>query len=291
MTSPKTARADATVRSDRFRRLFAVVGVYVVLSIAAVLTLAPFAFSMLTALTSPVQFAREGAMSLPNPPTLSNITEVLWGGHGLGRAIGVTVAMTLVILVFQLGFSIMAAYAFARIRFPGRSALFWLYLSGLMVPSVVLIVPLYLMMVQLELRNTFWGLVLPFMFASPYAIFLLREYFRGIPQDLIDAARLDGAGHFRIMTGIVVPLSRPIIATLALITVVTQWNSFLWPLVVTTGDTWGVITVATASLQSQHTSNWTLVMAATTLAVVPLLIVFLIFQKQIVRSITITGFK
>ncbi|SEB71411.1 carbohydrate ABC transporter membrane protein 2, CUT1 family [Paramicrobacterium humi] len=286
MTSP-----DSAVRRRAPRGRLGTAGVYLTLVIAAVLTLAPFAFSVLTALTSPGQFAREGALSLPAPPTLQNLTEVLGGGHGLGRALGVTVAMTGVILVLQLSFSIMAAYAFARIQFPGRAALFWLYLSGLMVPSVVLVVPLYLMMVESGLRNTFWGLVLPFMFASPYAIFLLREYFRGIPQDLIDAARLDGAGHFRIMTGIVVPLSRPIIATLALITVVTQWNSFLWPLVVTTGDTWGVITVATASLQSQHTSNWTLVMAATTLAVVPLLVLFLIFQKQIVRSITITGFK
>ncbi|MCW4459128.1 carbohydrate ABC transporter permease [Microbacterium sp. MPKO10] len=273
------------------RRALKAVAVYVVLLVGAALTLLPFVFSVTTAFTSPTQFAREGAASVPNPVTLVNIGELFAGGHSFGRALGVTVAMTVVLLVGQLCFSIMAAYAFARIEFPGRSILFWAYLSGLMVPPVVLVVPLYLMMVELGLRNTFWGLVLPFLFGSPYAIFLLREYFRTIPRDLVDAARIDGAGHFRIMTGIVVPLSRPIIVTLALITVVTQWNSFLWPLVVTTGETWGVITVATASLQSQYTSNWTLVMAATTIALVPLAVVFLIFQKHIVRSITITGFK
>ncbi|WP_244971401.1 carbohydrate ABC transporter permease [Paramicrobacterium chengjingii] len=294
MTSRSGERLRMPVRTPparASRRALTALGVYALLLVGAAVTLLPFAFSVMTAFTTPTQFAQEGAVSLPNPATLGNFGELLGGAFGFGRSLGVTLAMTAVLLVGQLCFSIMAAYAFARIEFPGRSILFWTYLSSLMVPAVVLVIPLYLMMVQLGLRNTFWGLVLPFMFGSPYAVFLLREYFRGIPRDLVDAARIDGAGHFRIMTGIVVPLSRPIIVTLALITVVTAWNSFLWPLVVTTGKTWGVITVATASLQSQYTSNWTLVMAATTLALVPLVIVFLIFQKHIVRSITITGFK
>jgi multiple sugar transport system permease protein len=160
-----------------------------------------------------------------------------------------------------------------------------------MIPSIVVVVPLYLMMAQLGLRNTFWGLVLPFAFASPYAVFLLREYFRGIPQDLVDAARLDGANTLDVLVEIVVPLSRPIIATLTLITAVSQWNSFLWPRVITSDNTWRPVTVATASLQSQYNGNWTLVMAATTLALVPLLALFLVFQRQIVRSITITRFR
>jgi multiple sugar transport system permease protein len=203
----------------------------------------------------------------------------------------VTVLMAVFILVFQLVFSIMAAYAFARVDFPGREALFWVYLATLMVPAVVLVIPLYLMMVQLGLRDTFWGLVLPFSFGSPYAIFLLREYFRGIPQDLVDAARLDGASTLDILVEVVVPLSRPIIATLVLITAVSQWNSFLWPLVITSGNTWRVATVATASLQSQYNGNWTVVMTATTLAIVPLVVLFLVFQKHLVRSITISGFR
>ncbi len=264
---------------------------YVTLVLAAIVTLAPFALSILTAFKTPQQFATDAHLSPPRPWTLENITELLTGRAELGTAILVTLAMTAFIVVFQLGFSILAAYAFARIDFVGRGVLFWVYLSGLMVPNIVLVIPLYLMMVQLDLRNTFWGLVLPFMFASPYAIFLLREYFRGIPQDLIDAARIDGAGHGRILTQIVVPLSKPIIATLTLITIVGQWNSFLWPLVISSGTDWRVITVATASLQSQYNGNWTLIMAATTLALVPLLLLFLVFQKQVVRSITISGFK
>ena len=203
----------------------------------------------------------------------------------------VTLQVVVVILVGQLLFSVFAAYAFARLEFPGRDALFWVYLGTLMVPQAVTIIPLYLMMTELDLRNTFWALVLPQVFGSPYAIFLLREYFRGIPGELLDAARLDGCGTLRILRHVVVPISRPILTTLAIITVVTHWNTFLWPLVITAGPQWQVITVATAALQDQYNGNWTIVMAATTLAVAPLLVLFLIFQRNVIRSITITGFR
>lgn len=267
-----------------------VLAAYAVLLAGAAVTLAPFVLSIMTAFKTSRQFASGGALEAPSPWTMENIVELL-GRGSFGRAALVTLAVTAVITVFQLGFSIMAAYAFARVDFPGREAVFWVYLSGLMVPQMVLIVPLYFMMTTAGLVNTFWALVLPFMFASPYAIFLLREYFRGIPQDLIDAARIDGAGHARILVRIIVPLSKPIIATLVLITVVSQWNSFLWPLVITSGQKWGVLTVATANLQTQYNGNWTLVMAATTLAMAPLIVIFLLTQKQIVRSISLTGFK
>ncbi len=272
-------------------RIVSTVVAYLLLGAAAIVTLGPFLLSLMTAFKSPGQFASEDSLSFPAPLALENFVALITGPAEFGNAILVTVAVTSVIVVFQLGFSVLAAYAFARIDFIGRRALFWVYLAGLMVPNIVLVIPLYLMMVELGLRNTFWGLVLPFMFGSPYAIFLLREYFRGIPNDLIDAARIDGAGHWRILASIIVPLSKPILATLTLITIVSQWNSFLWPLVITTGPDWRVITVATASLQSQYNGNWTLVMAATTLALVPLVVLFLVFQKQVVRSITISGFK
>lgn len=272
-------------------RIVTTVGAYLILVAAAIVTLGPFLLSVMTAFKSPGQFASQDSLALPAPLGLENFITLLTGPAAFGNAILVTVAVTSVIVVFQLGFSVLAAYAFARIDFAGRRVLFWVYLAGLMVPNIVLVIPLYLMMVELGLRNTFWGLVLPFMFGSPYAIFLLREYFRGIPNDLVDAARIDGAGHWRILVSIIVPLSKPILATLTLITIVSQWNSFLWPLVITTGPDWRVITVATASLQSQYNGNWTLVMAATTLALVPLVVLFLAFQKQVVRSITISGFK
>ena len=273
----------------KWTKLSSLTAVYLVLLLGALLTLAPFLLSILTAFKTREQFAQQSALTWPDPFTLENFTLLLTGPAQFGRAILITVLAAVLILVGQLICSILAAYAFARVDFPGRQVLFWIYLSTLMIPPVVLVVPLYLMMTEAGLRNSFWSLVLPFAFASPYAIFLLREYFRGIPQELIDAARLDGANTLDVLVEIVVPLSRPIIATLTLITIVSHWNSFMWPLVVTTGAEWRVITVATASLQSQFNGNWTLVMAATTLALVPLLVLFLIFQRSFVRSITIAG--
>jgi multiple sugar transport system permease protein len=265
------------------------VAIYAVLIVGTVITLVPFAFGLLTSFTPARQFATGTPLQPPNPPTLANYAGLADAGFGL--AVVVTALMTAVIVLGQLTFSVSAAYAFARLTFPGRDALFWVYIATLMVPPTVTIVPLYLMMAEAGLRNTFWALVLPFVFGSPYAIFLLREYFRTIPADLINAARLDGASTLDVLVHVMIPASKPILMTLTLITVVSQWNNFMWPLVITSGPKWRVLTVATAGLQSQYNAQWTLVMAATTLAIVPLIVVFVAFQRHIVRSIVVTGLK
>lgn len=272
-----------------FSRAASGVLIYPGLAIGAVLTLAPFGLGLLTSFTSARQFNTDSPLSLPAPPTLANYLGL--ADAGFGRALVVTALMTAVITLGQLTFSVLAGYAFARLEFPGRDALFWLYVATLMVPATVMVVPLYLMMAEAGLRNTFWALVLPFMFGSPYAIFLLREYFRTIPNDLIRAARIDGANTLDVIFHVVLPASRPILVTLALITVVAQWNNFMWPLVITSGGTWQVLTVATAGLQSRYDAQWTLVMAATTVAIVPLIVLFVALGKHIVRSIVVTGLK
>ncbi|OBJ55694.1 carbohydrate ABC transporter permease [Mycobacterium sp. 1423905.2] len=263
--------------------------IYVGLAIGALITLAPFAFGLLTSFTSAHQFATGTPLQLPRPPTLANYGDL--AGAGFGRAAAVTALMTAVILLGQLTFSVLAAYAFARLEFRGRDALFWVYIATLMVPGTVTVVPLYLMMAQLGLRNTFWALVIPFVFGSPYAIFLLREHFRMIPDDLINAARLDGANTLDVIVHVILPSSRAVLAALTMITVVSQWNNFMWPLVITSGHRWRVLTVATADLQSRFNSQWTLVMAATTLAIVPLVALFMVFQRHIVSSIVVSGIK
>jgi multiple sugar transport system permease protein len=257
--------------------------------VGVVITLAPFVLGLLTSFTSAHQFATGTALAWPRPLTLANYADL--GSAGFGRVLMVTGLMTAVIMVGQLSFSVFAAYAFARLRFPGRDLLFWVYIATLMVPATVTVVPLYLMMAQLGLRNTFWALVLPLVFGSPYAIFLLRQYFRAIPDDLVNSAHLDGANTLDVIVHVVVPSSRPVLVTLVLITVVAQWNNFMWPLVITSGHKWQVLTVATAALQSQYSAQWTLVMAATTVAIMPLIVLFVIFQRHIVRSIVVTGLK
>ncbi|QLL05741.1 carbohydrate ABC transporter permease [Mycobacterium vicinigordonae] len=263
--------------------------IYTGLVLGALITLAPFTLGLLTSFTSAHQFETGSPLQWPNPPTLANYTDL--ASAGFGRAAAVTALTTAVILLGQLTFSILASYAFARLQFPGRDALFWVYVATLMVPGTVTVVPMYLMMAQVGLRNTFWALVIPFMFGSPYAIFLLREHFRLVPDDLINAARLDGANTLDVLVHVILPSSKPVLAALTMITVVSQWNSFMWPLVITSGRKWRVLTVATADLQSRFNSQWTLVMAATTVAIVPLIALFVIFQRHIVSSILVSGLK
>lgn len=263
--------------------------IYLALLAGALVTLVPFGFSLLTSVTSAHQFVTDTPLSLPSPPTFANYHAL--GDVGFGRAAAVTALMTALITMGQLVSSILAGYAFARLEFPGRDALFWVYIATLMVPATVTVIPLYLMMAESGMRNTFWALVLPFIFGSPYAIFLLREHFRTIPVALLHAARLDGATTLDIIVRVVVPMSKPILVTLTLITIVSQWNSFMWPMVITSGARWQVLTVATAGLQTQYNAQWTLVMAATTLAIAPLIALFLVFQRHIVRSIVVTGLK
>jgi multiple sugar transport system permease protein len=272
-----------------FRRAASAPVIYAGLAAGALITLVPFGLGLMTSVTSAEQFNTGTPLAFPRPPTLENYAGL--ADAGFGRALVVTALMTAVVLVGQLTFSVFAAYAFARLEFPGRDALFWVYLATLMVPATVTVVPLYLMMAEVGLRNTFWALVLPFMFGSPYAIFLLREYFRGVPADLIKAARIDGANTLDVLVHVVLPASKPILVTLSLITVVSQWNSFMWPLVITSGGKWQVLTVATAGLQSRYDAQWTLVMAATTVAIVPLIVLFVALGRHIVRSIVVTGLK
>ncbi|UGT40571.1 carbohydrate ABC transporter permease [Nocardia yamanashiensis] len=262
---------------------------YAVLVAGALVTVAPLVLGVFTALKTPRQFASESALAPPDPVTLENFRTVL--DQGLGRAVVVTALMTVCITGGQLLTSVLAAYAFARTEFPGRDVLFWVYLGTMMVPGAVTLIPLYLMFAKLGWLNTFWALVLPFVFGSPYAIFLLRQYFRAIPGELIDAARMDGANTADILVHVVVPMSRPILATLTVITVVAQWNNFMWPLVAASGDKWQVLTVATANMQTRYNAQWTLIMAATTLAIAPLVVLFVVFQRQVLRSIAWTGLK
>jgi multiple sugar transport system permease protein len=183
----------------------------------------------------------------------------------------------------------MGAYAFARMEFPGRDSLFWMYLATLMVPNVVTLIPLYVMFAHSGLLNTYWAIFLPYVLGTPQAVFLMRQYFMTIPKEVMEAARIDGCSESRILWQIIVPISRPILITATLLAVVFGWNNFLWPLIVTDTNSQQVLTVSIAALQSAFSNQWNLVLAASLVALVPLLVVFAVFQKQIVRSIQLSG--
>ena len=282
MRSPETASR----RAIRLRRL-SLAATYAMLLAGAAIMVVPFAYSVLTSLKSPEQFASTDPLAFPAPVTGENYSALFSGDRDFTVPLAVTVQVVAVLTVGQVVCSVLAAYAFARLRFPGRRALFWAYVATLMVPPIVTVIPLFSMLSQLGLRNTFAGLVAPFLLGSPYAIFLLRQNFQAIPQEVLDAATLDGAGHWRTLRSIVLPMNRPILAALTLITVVSQWNAFLWPSVIAPGRTWSVLTVATQALQEERSGNWTLVMAATTVALAPLVVLVLAFNRQIVAAVGI----
>lgn len=289
--SARPAALPASRRPAPLARWSANLAVYGLLLAGAVTILGPFLLALMTSLKSPSQFRTTPPLSLPDPVTFENFTALFGERYDFIVPLAVTAQVVIVLVLSQLATSILAAYAFAVLEFPGREALFWVYVACLMIPFVVLVIPLYTMVVSQGWRNSFAGLVVPFLFAGPYAIFLLRENFRTVPTDVLDAAKIDGAGPLRTLVRIMVPMNTPIITTLLLITVVTQWNTFMWPLIIAPAPEWSVLTVATVSLQTQYEGNWTLVMAASMISLAPLIALFLAFQSRITAAIGATGIR
>jgi len=263
---------------------------YLFMIAGAVLSLFPYWLVLLTSLKPAKQIFSGEPWSLPTTFTLQNYSEVL-SQYGFPDYTVHTLIYAGCATLGQVVFSTLAAYAFARMRFPGRDLLFWLYLATMMVPNIVTLIPMFIIMRMLGWINTYYGLIVPSLLGSPYGIFLMRQFFRSIPEDLENSARIEGATTLQILRLVVLPLSRPILATLAIITFVQSWNDFLWPLIITYTDDLRVLTVGVASFQSMHGAQWNLMMAATFIILGPLLLLFFVFQKQIVRSIHLNGFK
>jgi len=193
------------------------------------------------------------------------------------------------VTVLQLIVCSMAAYAFACLRFRGREVLFLIYLAALMVPSQVTLIPNFILIRNLGWIDTYQGLILPYAFSS-FGTFLLRQYMKTIPQELIEAARIDGANHLQIYAGVVVPLALPALGALAIFTFVAQWNNFLWPLITTSKPSMQVTTVTLASLQGQFNTDWPLLMTGSVLAIVPMLVVFAFGNRSFISGITAGSF-
>jgi multiple sugar transport system permease protein len=261
---------------------------YLCLALIAVVFVAPYVLAFFGALKPASAIYGGSPWTLPHSLYTGNFRAVLFTDDFV-RYLGNTALVTSALTVGQVGFGVLAAYAFARLQFPGRDALFSVYLATLMVPNVVTLVPLYTIMRELHLTNTYWAIFLPYTLGTPYTIFLMRQYFMSLPADIFAAARVDGASEWRILTSLVIPMGRPIIVTATLIAFVFGWNNFLWPLIVTDTNSQQVLTVSIAALQSAFSEQWNLVLAASLLSLVPLLVIFAVFQKQIVRSIQLSG--
>ena len=184
----------------------------------------------------------------------------------------------------------LAAFAFSRIRFRGRNILFWVILAGIMIPGQILIVPLFQLALSLNLVDTYWGIILP-QVASPIAVFIFKQYFDGIPRELEEAAIMDGSSRLRVYWQIWMPLARPAIAAVAIFAFVLSWNNFLWPFIVISGNDMMTVPVGLATVQTSFGIRYAQIMATAVLAGIPVLIVFLFFQRQIVQGIAGTGLK
>ncbi len=225
----------------------------------------------------------------PKAPSWKNFVYVLTEVPFL-RYLFNSFVVSAAITIVALWFHTMAGYALARLRFPGRETIFLLIFSTFLVSLPVIIVPLFILVRAMGMLNSYAGLIVPAIF-NAFGIFLLRQYYLSLPRELEEAAIIDGASYWRIYWSVILPLSRPIIASLAILFFLANWNSFLWPLTVTTDQNLWVVQVGIASFRSQYASSWNYIMAASTIVAAPMLLVFIVFQKQIMESIKTSGLK
>jgi len=261
------------------------IALYAILAAGGLVMLAPF-FTILVVSLWPNQAFLARRFPLEQI-TLNNYLETFrvipFGRYILNSAI-VTVAVT----VLQILISSLAAFAFARLRFRGREGLFLLYLATLMIPSQVTLIPNFLIIKNLGWYDTYLALIVPGLF-SALSTFLLRQYYRTIPLDLDEAARMDGAGSLRIWLQVIVPLSGPVMAALAVFTFQATWNDFLWPLVVTGSQHMRTVPIGLSYFVGQYSTAWNLLMAGSMISVLPVLLIYFLAQKTFVQGITLTG--
>ncbi|CAL1241531.1 carbohydrate ABC transporter permease [Candidatus Methylocalor cossyra] len=226
---------------------------------------------------------------LPRSPTLEHY-RILFARLDIGRYALNSLAIAAAVTVLSLLFNSLAGYAFAKLRFAGRERLFALLLAGMVIPSQVAMLPLFLLLKALGLVNTYGGVIIPGL-ASIFGIFLIRQYALAIPDSLLDAARIDGASEFRIYFSLVLPLCRPILVTLAIFTFMGTWNDFMWPLIILTDQALYTLPVALANLLGEHAQDAELMMAGAVLTVLPVVALFLALQRHYIEGLVLGSVK
>lgn len=261
---------------------------YLGLAICALLMLFPFLWTMITSIT-PSGTLAGGPTLWVKHPTL-DAYRTLFDTLPMLRIIVNSFAIAIASTAIQLVTGAMAGYAFARLRFRGRTVVFGAYLATLMVPLQVLVVPLFIEMKLLSLQDTYFSLLAPSM-ASALGVFLLKQAIEAVPSELDEAAVIDGASHLRIFARIIVPLIKPSLATVAILAFMASWNSFLWPLVVIRSPELMTLPLGLSALHGQYTTAWDVVMAGSVVSIIPIAIVFVLAQRHIVAGLAHTGIK
>jgi ABC-type glycerol-3-phosphate transport system permease component len=280
LTSPATTgRAAAKKRNGPSPYLIAS---YLILAIAGIVSLIPFLYVVSTSLKDTTSLFSYPPEWIPSEPTLDNFRSLLadypylrWTLNSLIVASAVTIIKVVI--------DSMAGYAFAKMSFPGKDALFLVVLMTLMVPFAATLIPLFLIVRGLNLTNSYLGLILPAL-ASPIGIFMMRQFIESLPSDLENAARLDGCSEFQIFRRVILPLMKPGLVVLGVFTFMTQWTSYLWPLVINTREEMFTLTVGVQSLRSLFTVDWGILSAGAVLSMLPLILVFLFLQRYFIAG-------
>jgi multiple sugar transport system permease protein len=276
--------------NPRVRRRLGRVGLYTTLVVSSALTLLPFAWTLSTSFKRSQDVFAPGSGLVPDPWSLDGYRDVFTlvpFAHYFTNS----VAVSFVVVLGNIVFDTAAAYAFAKLRFPGRNFWFGALLISLMVPMQVNLIPLYRIMVSLHQSvpalgaNTLSGVFLPSL-VQAFGIFLMRQFFESIPDSVLEAARIDGAGELTILRRIVVPLAAPGIATLTIFTFLSTWNDFLWPLIVAGSDSSRTLPVGLALLARKSTVNWPDTMAGTVLTALPMIVIFVLMQRRFIEGLT-----
>ncbi len=286
-TSGPVSPVRAPISLDRLRSLGQRAVLFVILAAISVLTVVPLVWM----LSGAIRTQRETYVLklIPDNPTLENFryvfTEVPFARY-MFNSFFVSTTVTILALFFHS----MAAYALARLRFPGRELIFSLIFSTLLVSLPVILVPLFILVRELGMLDSYAGLIIPSIFHA-FGIFLLRQFYLGIPPEIEEAAIVDGASYWQVYTNVILPLSRPILAALAVFFFLANWNAFLWPLTITTDPDLRVVQMGISSFRQQYGASQQYIMAASTIVALPTMGLFFLFQRQLVESIKTSGLK
>ena len=279
--------ASTVVQQKDWRRPVARFLLYLILLIGGLGMVFPFVWMVASSLKNASDIY---SLSLiPPDPTLANYREVL-NETPFARWFFNSLVVALITTASVAFFDSLVGYVLAKFRFPGRTVIFLLMLSTLMVPTEMLVIPWFVMSINLGWTDSYWGIMFPGVI-SAFGIFLMRQFFMGVPNDLIDAARIDGFSEFRIFWKIALPLVKPALAALCIFTFLGNWNAYIWPLIVVRSEEMRTLPVGIAFFSSEAGSAFHLIMAAAAMATVPVIIVFVIFQRQIIKGIALTGVK
>ena len=280
-------------RRERRRQIARKIGAYALLSLGSIAMVAPFLWMVTTSLKAPGRVfsfnVRWWEEWIPTSFVWQNYVKA-WHVVPFARFYLNSIFVTVCITFGQVATSAVAAYAFARLRFPGRDKIFFSYLGTMMVPGAVTMIPVFILLRHLGWIDTYKALILPGIFTA-YGTFMLRQFFLTLPKDLEDAAKIDGCSHVGIFWRIILPLSKPALATLTTFTFMGSWMNFMWPLIVINTQNKFTLPVGLAYFQSLHHTDWTLLMAASVMMILPILLVFMFNQRFFVEGIKLTGIK